>query len=604
METPSLHAGQTVSAGIVDTRPRLQGFALAGVLAGLMLTLLLSALDSTIVGTALPRIIGSLHGFSDYTWVVTAYLLTSTTMIPIVGKLSDQFGRKWFLIGGVVVFLIGSALSGLSQTMEALIIFRALQGIGAGALMSLTFTIIGDIFAPAERARWQGLFSGVFALASVIGPAVGGWLTDNGPVISGLTTDATRWRWVFYVNMPVGILALIVLITQLPANISIRSNRYRGWAAIRRIDFLGAVLAAGGTICLLLGLTWGGQTYPWNSAQVIGILVASVALFIGFAIAEHYAVEPILPFDLFKNQIFAASGLLSLTIGMALFAVAIYLPLFIQGVLGQTATNSGAAITPLMLALAACSAIGGQLIARIGRYQWLAISGGVVLAFGIFLLTRLDVHSTLGNVTVDMIVVGIGMGMVSPVLTLAVQNAIPRSRLGVGTGAVTYLRSMGSTLGTAVLGTVVNNTVTAQLNSTLPPAAHRLPAPVLAAATNQQVLVQPGAPQQLVQQVVQAATAQVPAGPAHAQTVQALTQQITALFNQIFEATRQALAVGIQHAFMVGLFVSFAVIIITLFLKDVPLLSAAQRTKAALEQSDGSATAEEEQEREVVLPGV
>src|SRR5579885_661161 len=574
METPSLHAGQTVSAGIVDTRPRLQGFALAGVLAGLMLTLLLSALDSTIVGTALPRIIGSLHGFSDYTWVVTAYLLTSTTMIPIVGKLSDQFGRKWFLIGGVVVFLIGSALSGLSQTMEALIIFRALQGIGAGALMSLTFTIIGDIFAPAERARWQGLFSGVFALASVIGPAVGGWLTDNGPVISGLTTDATRWRWVFYVNMPVGILALIVLITQLPANISIRSNRYRGWAAIRRIDFLGAVLAAGGTICLLLGLTWGGQTYPWNSAQVIGILVASVALFIGFAIAEHYAVEPILPFDLFKNQIFAASGLLSLTIGMALFAVAIYLPLFIQGVLGQTATNSGAAITPL------------------------------ILAFGIFLLTRLDVHSTLGNVTVDMIVVGIGMGMVSPVLTLAVQNAIPRSRLGVGTGAVTYLRSMGSTLGTAVLGTVVNNTVTAQLNSTLPPAAHRLPAPVLAAATNQQVLVQPGAPQQLVQQVVQAATAQVPAGPAHAQTVQALTQQITALFNQIFEATRQALAVGIQHAFMVGLFVSFAVIIITLFLKDVPLLSAAQRTKAALEQSDGSATAEEEQEREVVLPGV
>jgi len=559
----------------------LRGWALVGVLAGLMLTLLLSALDQTIVGTALPRIIGDLRGFDRYTWVVTAYLLTSTAMIPIMGKLSDQFGRKWFLVAGVIVFLLGSALSGASQTMNQLIIFRGIQGLGAGTLMALVFTLIGDIFPPAARARWQGLFAGVFALASVIGPALGGWITDN-----------ATWRWVFYVNLPVGAVALIALVVWLPMNISVRSTLYTGWAAVRRIDVAGALTAAGATVCLLLGLTWGGQTYPWGSAPVISVLAAAAVLFAAFFVIERFAVEPVLPLDLFRNQVFAAGSLLALLVGMALFAMAIYLPLFIQGALGQTATSSGAAITPLTVTMAIGAAICGIIIARVGRYQWLAILGALILTFGAFLMTRMTISTSLLEVTRDMIVVGVGLGMLQPVMTLAVQNAIPRHRLGVGTGAVSYLRAMGSTLGTAVLGTVVNNTIAAELPKRLPVVAHRLPGQVLAAVTNQQVLVNPAYKQELVKQVVQGAVhqvtpqiaaqaaASVPPGPEHAALVATLVAratgqvaaQVTALLNQIFAATRQSLAIGIERGFVVSLIVCVAIIVVTLFLKDVPLI--------------------------------
>src|SRR5579885_1642278 len=325
---------------------RIHGFALVSILVALMLTLLLEALDQTVVGTALPRIVASLQGFDRYTWVVTAYLLGSTTMVPIVGKLSDQFGRKWFFIAGVVIFLLGSALSGASQTMDQLIAFRALQGLGAGTGIALVFTVVGDIFPPAERARWQGIFSAVYGFSSVVGPTVGGWLTDHGPLLGSLITDATRWRWVFYINIPIGIIALVALLIYLPNNISERSSRYSGWAAVRRIDFLGAALAAAATICLLLGLSWGGnQTYDWGSPQIVGVLAASGVLFVLFFITERFAAEPILPLDLFRNQVFSVSALLSLLQMMVLLGMALYLPFFFQGVLGLSATNSGATIT-------------------------------------------------------------------------------------------------------------------------------------------------------------------------------------------------------------------------------------------------------------------
>jgi EmrB/QacA subfamily drug resistance transporter len=554
---------------------RLRGWALASVLTALMLSLLLAALDQTIVSTALPHIIGELHGFDRYTWVVTAYLLTETTVIPIVGKLSDQFGRKWFLVAGVVIFLIGSALSGASQTMNQLIIFRGLQGIGAGFLFALIFTLVGDIFTPAERARWQGLFTSVFALASVIGPTVGGWITDN-----------TSWRWVFYVNLPIGALALAMLVFKLPNSVSVRSN-YTGRAAVRRIDVVGGLTAAAATVCLLLGLTWGGQTYPWDSAQVIGILVGAGVLFIAFFVAERFAVEPILPLDLFKNRVFLVSALLSLTVGMALFAVVVYLPLFIQGVLGQTATNSGAAITPLTLTLAVGAALVGQLIYLIGRYQIFSVVGALVMALGVVLLARMDASTGLGEVIRNMVVVGLGLGMLQPVLTLAVQNAIPRTRLGVGTSAATYLRTTGQTLGVAVIGSVVNNSIASDLATRLPAQAKRLPPSFLSAATSQQVLILPGYKQQLVhlatgaavRQAVAQATANVPPGPQHAQTVAAITTQVTTqvtaqvthLLDQIFEATRLSLATGVQHGFWFGLGICAAAFVLTLLLKDVPL---------------------------------
>ncbi|MBA3826809.1 MAG: DHA2 family efflux MFS transporter permease subunit, partial [Ktedonobacterales bacterium] len=365
MEMPIEHAPAAASAGQPPTTGRLRGFQLGSVLAAIMVTLLLSALDQTIVGTALPTIVGELHGFSNYSWVLTSYLLTSTTMTPIIGKLSDQFGRKWFLVVGIVIFLIGSVLSGASQTMTQLILFRGLQGIGGGMILALVFTLVGDIFSPAERARWQGLFSGVFGLASVIGPTLGGYITDN-----------INWRWVFYVNLPLGILALVLIIVFLPMNISQRNTTLKGWAAIARIDFAGAFLSAGATVTLLLGLSWGGSTYPWDDGRVIGTLVAAGVLFIAFIITELRVQNPILPLSLFKNQVFASGALLAFLVGAALFGTIIYLPRFVQEVLGQAATNSGVVTTPLVVTLAIGAALIGQLIAVVGRYQFIAIIGG------------------------------------------------------------------------------------------------------------------------------------------------------------------------------------------------------------------------------------
>jgi EmrB/QacA subfamily drug resistance transporter len=442
-------------------RPR--GWALASIVAGLLLTLALSALDATIVGTALPTIVGALHGFEQYSWVVTAYLLTSTTVVPIVGKLSDQFGRKGFLLAGIALFLLGSALAGTAQTMMQLIFFRGLQGLGAGFMQTLAFTLVADLFPPAERGRWQGIFVSVLSLALIVGPATGGWITDH-----------ASWRWVFYVNLPVGALALLVLTVWLPSTISLRSTAYRGWAAVRRIDIVGALTAAAATICLLLALTWGGAIYPWGSAQVIGLFSAAGVLYLALLITERLVAEPLLPLSLLRNQVFAASSLLALAGGMIVYAMIFYLPLFIQGVLGQTATNSGASLAPLFIPIAISAVIGGQVIAKVGRYQFLAVIGALILLAGLFLLVRMDTTTVLLTVTLNTIVVGLGIGILQPIYTVAGQNAIPQERLGTGTGAMNYLRAMGSLLGTAVLGAMVSHAVTSERSTDLPLAARQV----------------------------------------------------------------------------------------------------------------------------------
>jgi EmrB/QacA subfamily drug resistance transporter len=594
--------------GVSPTGRRLHGWALGSVLASLMLTLFLAALDSTIVNTALPTIARDLHGFDRYTWPSIAYLLTSTTIIPIVGKLSDQFGRKWFLMGGVVVFLLGSALCGATpeiasalhvDPMNLFIFFRGFQGLGGGTLFSLVFTSIGDIFPPAERARWQGLFSGVFGLASVFGPTAGGYITDT-----------WGWQWIFYINLPLGIIALVLLFRYLPADISARSAAGLGWTGVRRIDVWGAATAAAATVCLVLGLNWGGKRepygYAWNSPQVIGVLAAAAILLVAFIVIErYYAAEPILPLDLFRNRIFTVGSLLALMVGMALFALVLYLPLYIQGVLGYSATSSGVVITPLTLALAIGAAVVGQIIARVGRYQWVSILGACVLIFGVFLLTRMGASTSLWEVSRNMIVVGAGLGMIQPVLTIAVQNAIPRSRLGVGTGAVTYLRSMGQLLGVALVGAVANNAFTNQLNKTLPASIKQLPSSAQNAVTDpnnlQRVIGNPFAQHDAIQaaiaqadktivpQAVQAAvakaTANVPPGPGHDQAVAAITKQVTEqvtqsihtqltdALNQLFVVAKDALLVSIQAAFWMALAIAIVILILTFFLKDVPLKS-------------------------------
>jgi EmrB/QacA subfamily drug resistance transporter len=579
---------------------RLRGFALISVLAALMLTLLLEALDQTIVGTALPRIVGELRGFDRYTWVVTAYLLASTTMIPIISKLSDQFGRKWFLVAGVVVFLAGSVLSGLSQTMNQLIAFRAVQGVGAGTGIALVFTVVGDIFAPAERARWQGIFSGVYGFSSVVGPTLGGWLTDHGPLLGNLVTDATRWRWVFYINLPVGIIALVALLIYLPHNISLRSNQYRGWAAFRRVDFAGALLASSATICLLLGLSWGSdQTYAWSSPQIIGVLLAAGALYILFFFAERFASEPLLPLNLFRIQVFAADAGVALFIGMILLPLVIYLPLYLQGVLGESATNSGEVITPLTISLVIGSAFAGFLVARLGRYQGITILGVVLLSLGVFFMTRMDAATSVLVASGFMVVAGLGMGMFFPVQTLAAQNAVPRNRMGVATGVVTYLRALGQTLGVAIAGSAVNNTISSELTARVPVSTVRQLTPAgWQAATNTQVLINQDYRNSIIhtaQSIASGkATAGMPPGPQRDAVASQTAHQVLRMLTQVFDALKQSLVLAIQHGFLLVLIFCGCAFICALFLKNIPLTKAWQEKRsgdAAVAQiGEGSTT--------------
>lgn len=577
--------GPSESGAALEGGSRIRGIALVSVLAALMLTLLLEALDQTIVGTALPSIVGSFQGFDRYSWVVTAYLLASTTMIPVVSKLSDQFGRKWFLIIGVVIFLTGSALSGLSQSMNQLIAFRGIQGIGAGTGIALVFTAVGDVFTPAERARWQGIFSGVYGFSSVVGPTLGGWLTDHGPLLGNLVTDTTRWRWIFYINLPVGILALLALIIYLPARLSQPSNTYRGWAALRRVDFLGALLASTATVCLLLGLSWGSdQTYAWDSAQVVGTLVAAGILYSLFFVAERFASEPLLPLHLFRIQVFSASASLSFFMGMVLLPAVIYLPLFLQGVLGESATSSGLVLTPLTISMVIGAGFSGFLIGRVGRYQLQSIIAVIILSVGVFFLGRMDASTTYLQASLFMVLAGIGMGIFFPVQTLAAQNAVPPRLIGVGTGVVTYLRALGQTLGVAIAGTVVNNTIASDLPARVPAnTIQQLTPQGWQAATNTEVLIDPTyrdtvlhtAQRFASQAAAKQAAAQVPAGPqqqAAAQHAAAqAAQQVAHLLNQVFDALKQSMVLAIQHGLLVVLIFCAGAFLSALFLKDIPL---------------------------------
>jgi EmrB/QacA subfamily drug resistance transporter len=559
---------------------RLHGFALISVITALMLTLLLEALDQTVVGTALPKIIGTLQGFDRYTWAVTAYILASTTMIPVVGKLSDQFGRKWFLIVGTAIFLLGSALSGASQTMNQFIAFRAVQGLGAGVGIALAFVVVADMFPPAERTKWQSLFGVVFGFSSLVGPTLGGWLTDHGPLVGTLVTETTRWRWVFYINIPIGIIVLAALLIYLPADISTRSSDYTGWAAVRRIDVLGALLSAAATICLLLGLTWGSNaTYDWSSPQVIGILAAAVILFGAFLLAERFAIEPILPLDLFRNQVFAVASLLSLLQLMVMVGLIVYLPLFLQGVLGVSATNAGAVITPMTVSSVIGAALAGFAITMLKRYQLITILSGLIMTAGVFLLSRMTPTTGLLEAVIYMVIAGIGLGPFFSVLTIAAQNALPRTRLGIGTSAVRYLGQLGSVLGVAIVGTVVNNTLASDIASRLPASVARQLTPAgLKFATSPQVLVNPTYRDTVVHTAqhyaAQSAVAHVPPGPQHDQIVAAVAaqtmQQVQHLLDQVFATLKLSLALAIQHGLVAVLIFCGAIILATFFLKDGP----------------------------------
>jgi EmrB/QacA subfamily drug resistance transporter len=452
-----------------QSQRRLRGFALVSVMIALMLTVLLEALDQTIVGTAMPRIIAQLHGLDRYSWVVTAYILASMTMIPVVGKLSDLFGRKWFLISGTVLFLLGSMLAGASQSMDQLIIFRGLQGLGAGIGIALVATVMADLFPPADRAKAGSIFGMVYGFSNLLGPTFGGWLAEHGPLLGNLVTEESRWRWVFYINVPVGLIAVIALLIFLPAHLSKRTGSQTGWASLRQIDGLGAVLCAAATICLMLGLTWGSdQIYAWNSVQVPGMLLSGIVLFILFLRVERKASEPILPLDLFRSRIFSAGASLSLLQMMVMMGLALYLPLFIQGVLAISPTDAGLVMTPFSVSMVIGAIASSALMGALKRYQAVAIGSALLMGVGVFLITLMTPATSVPQAILFMVLTGIGAGTFFSLPMVAVQNALPTSQLGVSTAAVRYLGQLGAALGIAVVGTAVASASSGNLMSHLP----------------------------------------------------------------------------------------------------------------------------------------
>jgi EmrB/QacA subfamily drug resistance transporter len=421
------------------------------IMSGLMLGMFLAALDQTIVSTALPTIVGDFHRSNLLSWVITAYLLASTASTPLWGKAGDLYGRKRVFQLAIIVFLLASALCGLSQNIFELIAFRGLQGIGGGGLLSLGFAIIGDVIPPRERGRYQGYFGAVFGVASVIGPLAGGFAVDS-----------LSWRYIFYVNLPLGIAALIV--TNRVLRMPVRKRQVL-------IDWWGALLLVLGVSCILLATQLGGTNYPWASWQVIGLFALGALLLVGFGIREATAPEPILPLHLFRLQIFTVANFIAFVSGVAMFGALAFLPQYLQLVHGVSATASGLLLLPLLVGLLTMSISSGLYISRTGQYRWFPLAGTIGVTIGLALLSRLGAHTSLVVVGLDVLVFGLGLGLFMQVLVLVVQNAVPMKEMGVGTSSVTFFRSMGGAIGASALGAVLTAGIAAELPRFLPASA-------------------------------------------------------------------------------------------------------------------------------------
>jgi EmrB/QacA subfamily drug resistance transporter len=519
------------------------------ILGAVLLTMFLASLDQTVVGTALPRIVTDLNGASLYSWVVSAYLLSSTVTVPIYGKFSDVFGRKVMLIIGVCLFLIGSWLSGASQDMNQLIAFRTIQGLGAGALFPIVMAIIGDLYSPRERGRFQGLFGAVFALSFIVGPFIGGWITDH-----------ISWHWVFYVNVPFGIASLVVLATVLP------SAGHRT-ASIRDLDYVGIVLFTAGVVPFMLGLTnkgnvnSSGQLANWSDPNVGGLIIVGLVILAVFLFAESRAKEPILPLDLFRDRDYAVSMAAVFAFGIAMFAAVIFMPRFYQTVRGISATASGYYIWPLLVGLMGGSIGTGLLISRLGRYKWLMTGGAVVMLIGGFLMTHLTAGVSDWELWAWMLVLGFGIGPAMAGFTVVVQNSVPVSRLGVATSTLTFLRQIGASVGLAAAGTIFSSSF-----------AGRLPAN----------LTDQGVPQPLISVLVKYSGALQNVGNGRALLQHLLPGPAQALIPKVIAGANNALALSIGDLFWITIVSGVLGLACCLLLRDRPLRSGSELRSGAI----------------------
>ena len=534
------------TSGIVRlTRPQL-----VGTLTGLLLAALLAAIDQTIVGTAEPRIIAQLSGFDRYPWIATAYLLTSTVSVPIFASLSDRYGRKPFFMLGALLFVVASALCGAAgdltfmpiDGMGQLILFRGLQGIGGGMVTGILFTIVGDIFSPIERGKYQGLFAALWGIASIFGPTLGGWLTDN-----------WSWRACFYVNLPVGAIAIAAIHFEFP------HMKPRG--SSRQLDWAGFATLIGSVVPLLLALTWATR-YGWTSPRVLSLIALSVVMVIALLYSESKAAEPIIPLVLFSDPVIGVCSAAAFVLGMGMFGTIIYLPLFMQGVLGVSATQSGNLLTPLLMGVVIASIIGGQAISRTGEYKMLGVGGSILIAIGMIMFARMDAATARSFVATAMVIAGLGMGFLQPVYTLAVQNVAPRERMGAATSSTIFFRSIGSTVGVAAFGSVMLTQYHNEFNRSIP---QGVPQAALPYFENPLLLVQ-------VRPQLEQMFGRVPGGLQMLQT--------------LFADVKAALMHGLQEIFFWSAVIMTASILLHIALRRVPL-----RARAVSDSQDASATA-------------
>lgn len=523
-------------------------------LVGIFLGIFFAALDQTVVGTAMPRIIGELGGLSIMAWVTTAYMLSSTSVVPIAGKLADLFGRRVIYVTGIVVFMIGSALCGTSTNMTELIIYRGLQGLGGGIMMPMAMVIIGDIFSPEKRGKWQGVIGATFGLSSVVGPTIGGWIVDN-----------TSWHWVFLVNLPVGLLAAVTIYFGLRGEKRVKEQVI--------IDYTGAVTLVIGIVSLLLGLNLGGKDYPWASWEIIGLFSTAFVFLVVFTLVESRAKEPILSLSLFKNRVFAITNIVGFLMGLGMFGAIMFIPLFLQGVVGISATRSGNTLIPMMLGMVFTSIIAGQIIALV-RFRTLFMTGLTLMAVAFYLLSTLAVNTTQLTAISYIVVLGVGMGFIMPTVTIAVQNAFPPEQRGVATSSTQFFRSIGGTLGMTIFGVLLNQRSIELLNKDFFPVVQNIQG--LAAGPLGAMLAQARTnPQSLFNILL---------SPATLNTIPAPSREI------ILPPLKTALADSLHLVFIVAMGIAVAGVVIS------PLIG-----KARIERKSGLTSVEEEPE--IPMPG-